>query len=115
MIDFSKLPRVFKSGGKYGGPGYLFSEFLDEHGDPMAIVGHRIAGGYGMFKHVYPRSIVLTKTTATLAQDITARIEVAQAEALALVRGIASGEVDTESIRALSILILAGLKKETSD
>ena len=49
---------VEKFGGKYGGPGKLVASWTDEHGEVMNIVAHRIEGGYGTFKHVYPAKLV---------------------------------------------------------
>ena len=50
---------VEKVGGKYGGPGKLVARWTNEHGDEMNVVAHRIEGGYGMFKHVYPAKMVV--------------------------------------------------------
>ena len=50
---------VEKVGGKYGGPGKLVARWTDEHGDEMNVVAHRIEGGCGMFKHVYPAKMVV--------------------------------------------------------
>ena len=50
---------VEKVGGKYGGPGKLVARWTDEHGEEMNVVAHRIEGGYGMFKHVYPAKMVV--------------------------------------------------------
>ena len=49
---------VYKTGGKYGGPGVVMSVWQDEAGDDMVTVAHKIEGGYGTFKHIYPTKIV---------------------------------------------------------
>lgn len=50
--------RVWKSGGKYGGPGVVVSRWKDEQGGDMVTVAHKIEGGYGTFKHIYPAKII---------------------------------------------------------
>ena len=63
-------PRVEKFGGKYGGPGVLVASWTDEHGETMNIVAHRIEGGYGTFKHVYPAKLVRPQTPREPRPDV---------------------------------------------
>lgn len=69
-------PRVEKFGGKYGGPGVLVASWTDEHGETMNIVAHRIEGGYGTFKHVYPAKLVRPQTPREPKPDIPTDVAV---------------------------------------
>lgn len=55
LMAFQVGDRVEKVGGRYGGPGRVVGVIdAEPDGYVLYVVAHRIAGGFGEFKHVYP-------------------------------------------------------------
>jgi hypothetical protein len=52
-VRFALHDKVWKAGAGYEGPGAVVAVFKSWMGDHRYVVEHRIAGGRGMFYHVY--------------------------------------------------------------